>query len=647
VTVEIAGFAIDREIGRGGFGTVYRATQLAFNRPVAIKVLHAGAPGSDIEKQFANECRALGALRSHPNVLTVYSTGVTSEGAPYMAMELLSGGSLSQRLPVAPGEAAAIGEQLAAGLQVAHDGGVIHCDVKPANVLFDDDDNPVLVDFGISALVGEGTHTGSTDVALSLAFAPPEVLDGARPGVAADIYSLGATLFCAITGRSPFVATDGRNSIALIASRIATQPVEDLRPLGVPAGLCAVIETAMAKDPRARFASMTQLQNALAPLAGERVRHERVVGAAAPLVIADSTTGLRRLATAARRPRNAAVAAAAVVVLAAGGTAWAVHSTSTQGDAADVTSLRAPATTSDGRTVAISGASATTSASGPDAGASGGGDTTRQRVGLTPPRRSASRTVVRTLPGGRVTTTVVAPPPAPTNRSTPSTAPRTGASSTRVAPPPQGRTSTAPSPHPTATRSPTPTPTPTRTAPPKPNHKPVVKAPNKAYSEKQTVNLPITVTDADHDVRSVTAAGLPSWLKLVNRHLRGTIPITAANGTTDRRHGLVSKSFRITIKATDSHQASTRRTITLKVKDTYRTMPNYIGKPGNGNDGRPAPAAISMVTRSCAYQPKGNGKHIYWQSVRPRAVIRWGARITYLYGKNNTSCRHVSGHWPH
>jgi hypothetical protein len=513
----------------------------------------------------------------------------------------------------------------------------------------------VLVDFGISALVGEATHTGSTDVALSLAFAPPEVLDGARPGVAADIYALGATLFCAITGRSPFVATDGRNSIALIASRIANQPVEDLRPLGVPAGLCAVIETAMAKDPQTRFATMAQMQAALAPLAGERDRRAPRV-AAVPLVVPASTTRLRRLAVAARRPRNAAVAAAAVVVLAAGGTAWAVHSTTTRGTAADVTSLNAPVTTSDGVTVAALDPSAVTSGTDAgggnrpgDGGGPGGGDTGRQRLGLTSPRASASRTVVRTLPGGGETTTVVVAPPAPTTRPGSSRPPRSGTSSTRVVAPPPRATSTAPSPHPSssATPTPTPTPTPTRTPPPKPNHKPVVRASNQAYSEKQTVNLPITVTDADHDVRTVTAKGLPSWLRLVNRHLRGTIPTTAANGTTDRRQGLVSKAFRITIKATDSHRASASRTITLKVKDTFRRMPNYIGQPGNGNDGRPAPGAISEATRSCAYQPKGNGTLIYWQSVKPGTVIRWGAKITYLYGRNNKGCRHVSGHWPH
>jgi serine/threonine protein kinase len=271
VPIEIDGFEVGEEIGRGGFGVVYRARQLAFNRLVAIKVLHPGLSDEKLRKQFANECRAVGALRSHRNILGVYSTGTATDGRPYLAMQLLTGGSLSERIPLPAEQVRELGIRLAGALEIAHEGGVVHRDVKPSNVLFNEEDEPVLVDFGISSLVTDPSTTTSS-IAVSIGYTAPEVLDGTKPAVAADIYALGATLFAATTGRTPFVTEGGFSSIAVVAARILTQPVEDLRTAGVPEWLCRIIETAMAKDPADRYRSMAELRVALEQSADDTVR---------------------------------------------------------------------------------------------------------------------------------------------------------------------------------------------------------------------------------------------------------------------------------------------------------------------------------------------------------------------------------------
>lgn len=269
--IEIDGFEIQAEIGHGGFGVVYRARQLAFNRLVAVKVLHPGLSDEKLRKQFANECRAVGALRSHRNILGVYSTGTTTDGRPYLAMQLLTGGTLSERMPLPAVQVRELGIRLAGALELAHEAGVVHRDVKPSNVLFNEDGEPVLVDFGISSLVTDPSTTTSS-VAVSIGYTAPEVLDGAKPAVAADVYALGATLFAASTGRTPFVSEGGFSSIGVVAARILTQPVEDLRPAGVPDWLCRIIESAMAKDPAQRYRTMAEMRAALEVSSDDTVR---------------------------------------------------------------------------------------------------------------------------------------------------------------------------------------------------------------------------------------------------------------------------------------------------------------------------------------------------------------------------------------
>ena len=277
----IDGFADLEEIGRGGFGTVFRARRLDPPLAVAIKVLPDVRADSDAYGRFTREFQALAAVGGHPNIATVHACGVTADGSGYLALELLEGGSLGERVRAggAPwAQAASWGVQLAGALETAHRAGITHRDIKPENVLLDAAGTPQLVDFGIAGVPGAyRTATGS--VTLTLAHAAPEVVAGGRGGVAGDVYSLASTVYAAIAGGAAF-AVDTDETLVPMLARIATAPVPDLRPRGVPDSVCTALERAMAKDPADRPPSAEafgmSLQSALA--------REGVV-AAAPLLL--------------------------------------------------------------------------------------------------------------------------------------------------------------------------------------------------------------------------------------------------------------------------------------------------------------------------------------------------------------------------
>jgi len=243
------------EVGRGGFGVVYRADQVEFVRAVALKVL-TGTVDDSARARFERECQAMGALSDHPNIVTVYAAGTTQDGRPYLAMEYLPGGSLAERLSgrrLPWPEAVTVGVKIAGALQRAHDAGVLHRDVKPENLLVSAYDEPMLADFGIARLHG-GYETRSGVITATFAHAAPELLEGRSPTPASDVYSLASTLYSLIAGRPPFVTGDDDTLPAVIA-RIATASPPDLRAEGVPDGVASTLERALVKDPEARTAS--------------------------------------------------------------------------------------------------------------------------------------------------------------------------------------------------------------------------------------------------------------------------------------------------------------------------------------------------------------------------------------------------------
>jgi serine/threonine protein kinase len=251
------------EVGVGGFATVYKAFQPAFRRTVAVKILAAVNLDDAAKLRFERECQAMGSLSEHPNIVTVYGAGFTTVhgSRPYMIMAYLPGGSMAERLEARGSipwdEASLVGVHLAGALETAHRGDIIHRDIKPANVLMSSYGDAQLTDFGIARIAG-GHETQSGVITASMAHAPPEVLDGERPSVAADVYSLGSTIFELIYG-TPAFQVDGDESMVPMLRRILTAPPPDLRERGVPEEVCVVIERAMAKDPAERQPSAMRL----------------------------------------------------------------------------------------------------------------------------------------------------------------------------------------------------------------------------------------------------------------------------------------------------------------------------------------------------------------------------------------------------
>ncbi|GAA3307433.1 hypothetical protein GCM10020295_66260 [Streptomyces cinereospinus] len=197
-------------LGEGGMGTVWRARDELLHREVAVKEVRApaGLPAADVERMYARlEREAWAAARvADRNVVTVYDVA-TEEERPWIVMELVRGVSLADLLdaegPLAPRRAAHIGAEVLSALRAAHAAGVLHRDVKPANVLLSDDGRIVLTDFGIATVEGSSALTMTGEVVGSPEFLAPERALGRTPGPRSDLWSLGVLLYAAVEGHSP------------------------------------------------------------------------------------------------------------------------------------------------------------------------------------------------------------------------------------------------------------------------------------------------------------------------------------------------------------------------------------------------------------------------------------------------------------
>ncbi|HEX3242630.1 MAG TPA: serine/threonine-protein kinase [Solirubrobacterales bacterium] len=234
----LAGYRLDALIARGGMGVVYRATHLALDRPVALKVIarHLGSDES-FRDRFLRESR-LAARLEHPNVVPIYDAR-EEDGELIVAMRLVGGGDLKRRIAAGtlePEEAIDLLAQVAEALDSAHAAGIVHRDVKPHNILLEGD-HAYLTDFGLAKALGDSGVISGASIVGTVEYMSPEQWRGQDVGPAADVYSLGCVLYESLTGIVPFGRRAG-----------------DVEP-EMPAGLDAVIERSVARDPSERYPS--------------------------------------------------------------------------------------------------------------------------------------------------------------------------------------------------------------------------------------------------------------------------------------------------------------------------------------------------------------------------------------------------------
>ena len=251
----LAGFAFVRVLGSGGFADVFLYEQNMPRRLVAVKVLLAEVVDDDLRQMFQAEANVMAQLSSHPSILTVYQAGVAADGRPYLVMEFCPTG-LGQRyrtaqIPLA--EVLSTGVRIASAVETAHRSNVLHRDIKPSNILTTAYGHPVLSDFGIAATIGGVEESDA--IGMSIPWTAPEVLhDDVGGTVRSEVWSLGATVYSLVAGRSPFEEPGGDNAPNQVMARIRRA---DLRPTGrsdVPASLEAILAKAMSKRPADRQA---------------------------------------------------------------------------------------------------------------------------------------------------------------------------------------------------------------------------------------------------------------------------------------------------------------------------------------------------------------------------------------------------------
>ncbi|HVE51334.1 MAG TPA: serine/threonine-protein kinase [Casimicrobiaceae bacterium] len=255
-------------LARGGMGVVYKARDPLIDRVVAVKTLGLGLSPIEAEafrKRFAREAKSAGML-SHPNIVTIHDMGESDDGA-YIAMEFLEGHSLREVLDsgvvLSPARVASIGVAVASGLAFAHRHDVVHCDIKPANIMVLASGGVKITDFGIARLP-TGSRTFAGNVLGSPRYISPEQIVGRPIDTRSDVFSLGAVLYEMLTGVAPFA---GESIDEILFQVINDKPLPpSKRNRSIPAEFDAIVARAMAKNPDDRYARASDLAAALSPL---------------------------------------------------------------------------------------------------------------------------------------------------------------------------------------------------------------------------------------------------------------------------------------------------------------------------------------------------------------------------------------------
>jgi len=276
-----------KRIASGGMGEIYRATDAVLGRAVAVKLLaERYSRDEGVRQRFTREALSAARLSGEPHVVTIFDVGEHAD-RPFIVMEYLSGGSLEQRIRKSgaqePGQALEWLEQTALALDAAHRNGVVHRDVKPANLLLDRNDNVHVADFGIASAAGMDSLTMTGTVLGTAGYLAPEQAQGDRATPASDRYALAVVAFELLSGKRPFE----NESMTAEAAAHVNAPVPSIAEIceGLPDELDPVFRRAMAKDPAQRYPTAAEfvaaMRAALANAAGT-TRSLRPVAAAVP-----------------------------------------------------------------------------------------------------------------------------------------------------------------------------------------------------------------------------------------------------------------------------------------------------------------------------------------------------------------------------
>jgi eukaryotic-like serine/threonine-protein kinase len=313
-------YVVLEQLGTGAMGAVYRARDESLGRDVAVKTIHAvglvGHHAEIFQARFANEARAVASL-SHPNVVALFDVGV-ADGIPFLVMELSAGRSLAQRLqergPLAPEEARALCAQIASALGAAHSRGIVHRDVKPANILEAEPGTWKLADFGV-AHIPDSSLTLTGQFLGSPAYAAPEALEEGAFGPASDVYGLGATLYEALAGEPPF----GEGGLLTAGALAAGARPRDLgaRCPALAPEFASVVMSTLARDPAARpgaaaLADLARAPAPAAPIAAPRSRRAAAAFGVIALLLAGMALGTTMTDRAEDTPPRPALAPATV-----------------------------------------------------------------------------------------------------------------------------------------------------------------------------------------------------------------------------------------------------------------------------------------------------------------------------------------------
>jgi eukaryotic-like serine/threonine-protein kinase len=417
-------YRLEERLASGGMAEVWAAQDLDLERRVALKLIHSTAD----PVRFEREARAAAAL-SHPSICQLYDYG-EADGRPYIVLEYLPGGTLEARLapgqPLPDEDAERIAAEVAAGLAHAHANGLVHRDLKPGNVLFDEEGAAKITDFGIARIVDASTLTEAGTLLGTAAYMSPEQARGERATPASDVYSFGVILFQMLTGRLPFEARSPLE-LAAMHERAEPPPITSIRP-DAPPRLANLATAALAKRPGERPADGSAVVAAL--------RGEPVADATTVLVPAvagdDGRTGM----PAPPRPRGRALAIAAALSL-LGGAGLAAALLATGGDSDAPAQERQPTSVSQrdttGTTTSQPTTSRTTTRPAQTRSETTGGAPAPGSGTQTLPTTSAATTTTPSAPTSEPTTTEPATTTEPMTTAT-TTAPPTTTTDTSTAP---------------------------------------------------------------------------------------------------------------------------------------------------------------------------------------------------------------------